>query len=326
MRSTGSTWRLVGGISGGISDLHYRDPNDVVVVGLSGQVRFFDGAGWTTEMVDPALGELNRWSSIWCAEAPSEVCLAGGAFTRLYRRTAMNSWAPLPLPPAIAGNPVTFTTFADISGTSETDIWLTGYTIAYGVLYRGFVAHYDGTDVTVRLRPVGDDPFYGIAAFAEDSLLAISRAGVHRYDGVDWTFEESPLPADHSPGGLHATGKDDVIISSDRGAIATWDGQAWTVDQTPSTNNLTGLWKNGPDDIFAGGENGSLVHFDGTQWSLVDVPTPGNITVLAGSRRLMYLGGNAPLELERLSRWTCAPTEVDPTDDVDDDCDGLLGE
>jgi hypothetical protein len=78
---------------------------------------------------------------------------------------------------------------------------------------------------------------------------------------------------------VHGTSASDVFVGGDEGTILHFDGDAWTVQATPVTTPVWGIWAVAPDDVWAvGGDNlfgdaPFVLHYDGEQWSLAPIPT-----------------------------------------------------
>ena len=77
---------------------------------------------------------------------------------------------------------------------------------------------------------------------------------------------------------VHGTSASDVFAGSTDGRILHFDGTSWTVQQTPVTTPVWGIWAVAPDDVWAvGGDNilgdaPFVIHYDGEQWSLEPIP------------------------------------------------------
>lgn len=76
-----------------------------------------------------------------------------------------------------------------------------------------------------------------------------------RYDGSAWT--EDALPDDVPLlNWVHVFDDGTPIIAGNQGTILVRDGDAWAVEQTPTEQDLWGVWGAGPDDVWAVGGNG----------------------------------------------------------------------
>ena len=118
--------------------------------------------------------------------------------------------------------------------------------------------------------PDGSDLVYAVGGTKEEGRLM-------RYDGQDW--ERVELDED-VPLLTWAWGfaEDDITIVGNEGTALHYDGDEWTLQPTPTEQNLWGVWGEVPDDLWAVGGRGNeeedrtLLHFDGDTWEAVEVP------------------------------------------------------
>ena len=76
------------------------------------------------------------------------------------------------------------------------------------------------------------------------------------------------------------------------GTILFYDGSAWSVMTSGTSNNLRAVWGRSATDVYAGGWMGTLLHYDGTSWSPVDAgfgSTP--IYSIWGTASETFVGG-----------------------------------
>ncbi len=104
-----------------------------------------------------------------------------------------------------------------------------------------------------------------------------TKAAVMHFDGTAW----APLTLGVDAPLLNWTygfGPDDITMVGNAGTVLHWDGQTWTKETTPTTQDLWGVWGAAPDDLWAVGGDGqkagqaTLLHFDGAAWSAVTLP------------------------------------------------------
>jgi hypothetical protein len=92
----------------------------------------------------------------------------------------------------------------------------------------------------------------------------------------------------------------DVWAVGDDGAIAHFDGAAWSLEtrvNQPIKTDLYGVWGTAKDDVWAVGQAGAIAHFDGAAWSVIAAggddfcrnTTTG--TVCSGSLRAVWGSG-----------------------------------
>jgi hypothetical protein len=97
-----------------------------------------------------------------------------------------------------------------------------------------------------------------------------------RYDGTDWTVDESPT--EEVLWDVWGSSGTDVWAVGDYGTIVHWNGTDWTTMDSGLEESecgcgppgLYGVWASGPNDAWAVGDEGVIVHFDGTQWVPAD--------------------------------------------------------
>lgn len=99
---------------------------------------------------------------------------------------------------------------------------------------------------------------------------------IMRFDGAWW---EQPVE-----GGVpllnwvHAFAPDDVMIAGNGGTILRWDGATLRPMDTPTDQDLWGLWGATPNDVWAVGGRGmkdedrTVLRWDGTSWKAVELP------------------------------------------------------
>jgi hypothetical protein len=51
----------------------------------------------------------------------------------------------------------------------------------------------------------------------------------------------------------------------------------WTVQSTPVTNSLWGVWGPSPTDVFAVGQGGTVLHYNGTSWQSMTTPAASTV-------------------------------------------------
>ena len=62
----------------------------------------------------------------------------------------------------------------------------------------------------------------------------------------------------------------DVWAVGPKGAVAHFDGGAWTLSPNLTSKNLSAVSGSAADDVWAVGEQGTTLHFDGKAWSVTD--------------------------------------------------------
>lgn len=116
---------------------------------------------------------------------------------------------------------------------------------------------------------------------APDDLYAVGGApdqgGVMHFDGETWSRLELGVNVPLL-NWAHGFGPDDITIVGRGGAVIHWDGEAWTIQETPTEEDLWGVWGASPDDLWAVGGGGrqagqeTILHYDGAAWTEYPVP------------------------------------------------------
>ena len=236
--------------------------NDVFSVGARGNVYRYDGNRWTLRtmsgMSDLA-GVTSFWgpssSSLWAVATVyrfDPVTFRTIQFPRVFRQGA-DTWTS-------AHTGADGTWFLDISGTSETDIWVVG---------RGII-HYDGTGWTPS--PVAEfaNDFTAVWAAAPTSAFAATIDGaVFQYDGLSW--KRTSPPNGYRITDLWGSSASNVWVVDEGGFVRHWDGSEWQ-QSTRFNGALSAVGGTSSTNVWVGGVN-MLAHWNGATWFSVDPAT-----------------------------------------------------
>jgi hypothetical protein len=176
-----------------------------------------------------------------------------------------------------------------------------------------------------------------------DEIYAVGgslEAGtIVRYDGERWRELELPVevPLLNWAWGF---GSDDVHVVGNGGTILHWDGSAWSLVESPTDQDLWGVWGAAPDDVWAVGGTPRIpdatrpvvIHFDGAAWTEVDLPElmrdavdsffkvwgsgPDDVYVVGDKGIVMHWDGAAWEELfvgaadDLVSIWGTGPDDI----------------
>lgn len=176
----------------------------------------------------------------------------------------------------------------------------------------------------------GEDDIY-VAGGSPD------RGSLLHFDGTSWTVEEIP---EGTPllnwVALFADGQTAVVGN---GGTVLWNsGAGWEPMQTPTEEDLWGIWGASPDDVWAVGGRGraegqaTVLHYDGVDWSPANVPVlerPGvnaffkvwgtaadNVYIVGQKGGMLRYDGSELMELDvgtaedLISLWGTGPDDI----------------
>lgn len=141
----------------------------------------------------------------------------------------------------------------------------------------------DAPDTTWRQAPEAETLGWGMNVWGPsgDELYVVGgnpeRGAVLRERAGEW----APLPVPEDVGLVnwaHGFGDGDVYFVANGGRALRWDGERFEVWETPTTEDLWGIWGVAPDDLWAVGGSGLetseavILHFDGEAWSQSALP------------------------------------------------------
>jgi hypothetical protein len=238
-------------------------PSDVFVVGRTGPIYRFDGTRWTNLGAQgiPASTQLRGFwgtssGSIWAAGTDTRPDPnTGGPIRsgRVFRATG-TTWT-------IQHTGQDFATdFWDVSGTSDTDVWVAGTQII----------HYDGATWTPSLVPADLSVFTAIWAANPTSVFAGTNAGgLWRHDGSNWQQESTDNGFKVTD--IWGTSPTDVWAVDEGGFVRHWNGSAWT-QSTRFGAALHGVRGTSATNVWVGGA-GILAQWNGGGWFSLDPAT-----------------------------------------------------
>jgi hypothetical protein len=115
-----------------------------------------------------------------------------------------------------------------------------------------------------------DDDIYAAGGSPEAGILM-------HFDGQDWeqvSFGmEVPLL-----NWIHGHGDSDLVVVGNGGTVVRRKGADWSLEPTPTEQNLWGVWGASPDDLWAVGGEGreegqaTILRYDGSAWQQLAVP------------------------------------------------------
>lgn len=107
-----------------------------------------------------------------------------------------------------------------------------------------------------------------------------------RFDGQAWSEVALGVDVPLLTWG-HSFGPTNVTAVGFGGTVVHYDGSSWTVQTTPTTEDLWGVWGASPSDLWAVGGRGreegqaTLLHYDGSTWEEVALPPLQRANVFA---------------------------------------------
>lgn len=153
--------------------------------------------------------------------------------------------------------------------------------LAYDTTDTGWVMHVWGLSPE-RLVTAGGSPARGQIHIVEGDTVTEQALPMRDVGGV-----EAPVSLMNW---VHGFADDDVFVVGYEGVVLHYDGAAWTLMDTPTDQDLWGIWGAAPDDLWAVGGTArdpsvgqpTLLHYDGASWTEATVPalTPPDVTAL----------------------------------------------
>nr|BBH85832.1 hypothetical protein KTC_05830 [Thermosporothrix sp. COM3] len=241
-----------------------------------------------------ALSENNAW-------AVGSYTTASGQNQPLVLHWDGSSWQRVKSPTPGQGS--TGTELNSITAISANNIWAAG-SYFDGTYTRTLVEHWDGKawqlvqSPNVETAQDSTNKFRSIVARSAKDIWAVGEAAppipnskpmLQHWDGKKWQV----VPYETTESGrllsVTALSKNDVwaIGQTYQGPgeplTLHWDGKQWTRVESPSRNEISGLYGAvalAKNDVWAVGFSGSFdgetlaMHWDGKQWTIVETPRP----------------------------------------------------
>ncbi|MDD5306370.1 MAG: hypothetical protein PHU25_03535 [Deltaproteobacteria bacterium] len=145
----------------------------------------------------------------------------------------------------------------------------------FAVGTNGKILHYDGLDWTWMESPTKEF-LSGLWGNSHDNVFAVGRGGtLIRFDGDGWQFMSSPTGVDLVD--VWGVADGEVFAVGKEGTIVRFDGEQWTPMGSGTVSNLSGVWGSSSSDVYAVGEptdDGVVLHYDGSSWSYLEDVPP----------------------------------------------------
>jgi hypothetical protein len=216
-----------------------------------------------------------------------------------------SAWRIVPSPNQGSGNNELY----GLGIVSANDMWAVGrFSDAAG--YKTLAMHWDGSAWNIVTTPnVGSNfnQLYSTAAVSSNDVWAVGASSdnsvlfqplIEHWDGTQWRTVANPLApgtsafiygvASLAANDIWGVGYIQVGFSAQQPLAVHWDGNSWSLVQTPSTSpaNNDVLWSVtalSPSDVWAvgnsvdrvsGNYNTLIEHWNGSAWSVVTSPNP----------------------------------------------------
>jgi hypothetical protein len=266
-------------------------------------VEHWDGTSWTVTP-SPNVGGATNALRAAVAVSANDVWAVGWAwnatdfaFHTLIEHWTGSSWSVVPSPNASTGTNALY----DVTATSSSDIWATGYYQINGGSPLTLAEHWNGSTWSVFPTPnrSGAGHLFGGFALTSSNAWAVGDGGgtlAEQWNGSVWNVIPTQNVGDwaNTLDAISATGTSDMwAVGSyqtggtspyDKTLVEEWDGTAWTISPSPSPgsyrNELAATVALGPTDVWAAGlisvdtvTSSTLTeHWDGLAWTVVASP------------------------------------------------------
>jgi hypothetical protein len=155
---------------------------------------------------------------------------------------------------------------------SLNDLWVFGPDKVWVVGSAGAVARYDGSDWTTEDTGSFTE-LTGIWAFATDDIWVVGGAELLHFDGSAWESTDLEALGIRDATGIWGQSSSNLWIVGDQGIVLHHDGDSWDRMVIPCSSN-SGIWGFSADDVWTQGVFGTC-HFDGNSWQELEPGIPG---------------------------------------------------
>jgi hypothetical protein len=220
-------------------------PDDVWI---GSQIVLHGGASGFAPVATPPIGFV---ADFW-GFAPDDLYAVSG--------TALLHWDGGAWTTVDFGGAIDPTDLQALWGTSGSDLWL-------GDSLNGRVFRWNGTAwSTMITQTIAVADLWGSG---DSDVFAVGQGGVSHWDGAAWTAIGGSVVDEAD--GVWGFGPTDVWAVGTFGALAHFDGSAWT-DTVPANDanfdaDHVSVWGAAPGDVWAIGGIGTISHWDGTRWT-----------------------------------------------------------
>ena len=158
------------------------------------------------------------------------------------------------------------------SGTTDAlvGLWGSSSSDVFAVGDNGTILHYDGSVWTPMVS--GTDKWleavWGSSSSDVFALGGFTGTGVvTHYNGSTWTYVANDQAMEcvwgFSPSDVFTAGSNDIYLVPSK--IRHYNGTAWNVMQSGTTELLFGIWGSSSSDVFVVGAGGTILHYSGKE-------------------------------------------------------------
>lgn len=223
------------GTSSTIRSLFTIAPNDIWAVGTSATVLHYDGTSWTaTPPSSLPVVSTTRLNGVW-ASASNDVWAVGAAGQVIHFDGT--KWTTSPIG--------ALRELKSISGVSGQNIWTVG--LSSGGTTLGEFWQWNGTG-WMQITPFAKGDLNAVLAVNPNFIVV--AGGDSSANGVLWTydgasFKDYSLQAPVILNALWASSTSNALAVGAFGKVLSFDGTAWTLNQSTATSYLNGVTSDG---------------------------------------------------------------------------------
>ena len=158
--------------------------------------------------------------------------------------------------------------FNNVWAANQSDVWAT----SWGSSSPDNLQRWNGTEWTTMPHP-GPSYLNDVWGSGPNDVWVIFDEGSMHYTGTSWTLQG--MVGNYAVGGhsIDGTAQNDAWIVADGGTVYHYNGSAWSVVSSGTTQNLWSIHAVSSSLAFAGGENATLLKWNGTNWQSMSAPT-----------------------------------------------------
>ena len=179
-----------------------------------------------------------------------------------------------------------------VEAVSPTNIYAVG---EMGLDNQALILNWNGARWNVVSNQCGTG-LRGITAVSANDIWAVGDSTICHYDGIAWNIVPSPQPRNNYYEISYPLQDIAAVSATDIWAVGSrvldygqyivhlsifehWNGNQWTLIDTPLGQVIYGVEAVASNDVWAVGTTGSqalILHWDGAGWTSVTAPNPGN--------------------------------------------------